>query len=842
MKVKLRIALILTIAVLISGCTISKKNLLNPELKKGEIDLHLWNFSQQGEVNLNGEWEFYFHKLDSEIDTLLLPTDKTFINVPSTWDNKNLSGQGYGTYRCRIILPFNCTSLCIRIPSISTAYNFYCNKKLVGRVGNVGRTAQISKPQFLPSIYQLPKADTLDLTIEVSNFNYKKGGIWEELTIDDCTTLHNQLIKKYFIDAFLTGSLIIMALYHLGLYILRRRDKSPVYFAGLCFFTVLRLLSQGEDILVQFIPSLSWEIFIKIEFISFFLLPALGSLFVSRLFPKEFSNKILYTILVVSSLWTLYALIFDALYSSYAILPYQIITVIILVYLFFVIISAVFKKRENATYVLFGFVIIFVCTLNDMLLTHNFINSIYIVPYGIFIYFFVQSYVLTRRFSDAFSQVEQLSAKLVTVNIDLEHKVNERTSELVQQKLELEVVHTDITASIKYAQRIQTAVLPSPDEISGIFKDSFILFKPKDIVSGDFYWFKSIYNYILFAAADCTGHGVPAALLSMMGIVFFNEITSKRDLFSHGKTLLANEILNKMREKVKSTLRQTGKEEENKDGFDIAFGIVNIETLELQFSGANSPLYIVRVDKNKDSDLPLVERLDFIELIPDKMPIGIFIQDSRPFTNQVVQLQTGDAIYLFSDGYCDQFGGPKGRKFYSSRFKRILTENFEKSMTEQQEILETNHTEWRGSNEQIDDILVMGIRVNFDSKNLYYYNWKGLTILVVDDDEVAFNLIVGYLNFTGANFVYRENGKLAVEYVEDKQHADIILMDLDMPVMDGFEATKLIKTIGERIPVIILTAVTVPYDKFRSFEAGCDDYIIKPVKQRELLVTIDKYL
>jgi len=279
--------------------------------------------------------------------------------------------------------------------------------------------------------------------------------------------------------------------------------------------------------------------------------------------------------------------------------------------------------------------------------------------------------------------------------------------ELEFQKNNLEKINKKITSSIKYAHFIQKAVLPSTDFLKQFIPENFILYLPRDIVSGDFYWIKQVNNYIAVAAADCTGHGVPGAFMSMLGVALLNEIVR---LDEHPK---ANEILNELRKRVKTSLHQTNVRESTSDGMDIALCIINIETKEIQFSGANSPLFIVRT--NEENGEPVLEHIR-----PDRMPIGLYINE-RSFTNHELQLKTNDVVYLFSDGYIDQFGGKEKKKFKTAPFKELLISINNKSMDEQREAVFQAFETWRGGTRQLDDVLVIGIKILDNYGNIDFF-------------------------------------------------------------------------------------------------------------------------
>ena len=277
----------------------------------------------------------------------------------------------------------------------------------------------------------------------------------------------------------------------------------------------------------------------------------------------------------------------------------------------------------------------------------------------------------------------------------LEKIVEERTAEIVEKNERIEKQNIAITDSIKYAKRIQNAVLPDK-QTSELF-EYFIYFKPKDIVSGDFYWVSHLekQNRLLVVAADCTGHGVPGAFMSMLGTSFLNEIVAKLDVVH------AEDVLNLLRENVITTLSQgikSEEEEKQKDGMDMALASIDLKTLTLEYSGANNPLVLIR-----DGEL--------IEYKPDKMPIGAYVKQHIPFTRKEIELKKNDIFYIFSDGYVDQFGGPRGRKYMKKRFKEYLFSIHEKPMAEQRQLLSEEMLKWMDGQEQIDDQIVIGMRL-----------------------------------------------------------------------------------------------------------------------------------
>jgi serine phosphatase RsbU (regulator of sigma subunit) len=222
--------------------------------------------------------------------------------------------------------------------------------------------------------------------------------------------------------------------------------------------------------------------------------------------------------------------------------------------------------------------------------------------------------------------------------------------------------------------------------------ENFILYKPKDIVSGDFYWGLKKNEKIIIAAGDCTGHGVPGAFMSMLGHAFLDEIVNTTRVEN------AAMILNMLRDVIINTLKQKGTVGEARDGMDISLLILDPNTGTVDFAGANNPLYLVRDGK-------------LIKVQGDRMPIGIHFTTFTPFANQTLKIIKGDHLYLFSDGYADQFGGPKGKKYMYKPFQELLLHISDKPMDTQKEILDNTFEKWKGDRDQVDDVLVIGIHL-----------------------------------------------------------------------------------------------------------------------------------
>ena len=285
---------------------------------------------------------------------------------------------------------------------------------------------------------------------------------------------------------------------------------------------------------------------------------------------------------------------------------------------------------------------------------------------------------------------------------EYERKIEQQNAEVeaqrdfaIHQKDELEAKQSEIYGSIRYAKRIQTAMLPKPKQLQRDFSDSFILYMPKDIVSGDFYWYHRIDNKYFIAAVDCTGHGVPGAFLSIIGSYLLNSIVIYNGVFRPAN------ILKHLNRKIKIALKTDDIREQNNDGMDISVAVIDKEKHIIEYAGALRPMYLY---SNKE----------FVELKGDKIPITSNLtgttSTNNTYTNYEYPFNPGDQFYIFSDGIIDQFGGDDGKKYLTKRFKALLDTIKDRPMSEQKELIKKDHDEWRGHYDQVDDILVIGVR------------------------------------------------------------------------------------------------------------------------------------
>lgn len=715
-------------------------------IEKGILDLRNINLEQLGEIEFTGEWEFYWNQLlspgDFKQDT---PENVKFIHIPSVWnsftiDNKNLPGKGAATYRL-LILNNTQQTMALKLGSIGTAFKLFINDSLICSGGKVSLNEENAEPGYNPGVFSFrTPTDTTSIIFQVSNYHYSKGGLWNNFySLGSQKIVQKKWNRKIQLSLLLIGSMLIFALYHLGLYLINRNFRYTLYFSLFCLVIAIRTLVVNEIFLLDLFPNFNWEALIKTEYITLLAGTITFILFIYKFFNDIFSEKMLRFVLSISIILTLIILSTPAVFFTKYLIVYQINIVIASSYIIYVVIKALRLKRQSAIILLIGFMLLFLAIFNDILYTNKILNTAYLTSFGFILFIFSQGIMLSHRFSSLFAQTETLAHRLEATNQNLERLVTKRTEKiqeqnaiLVNQRNEItikkealqeqnieiiaqrdnlqeqnkivEAQKRQITSSIAYASKIQNAILNHANDIIAVAPEHFILFYPKDIVSGDFYWFKQIHvqgkKLNIATVVDCTGHGVPGAFMSILGALFLNKIVSE-----FNSNTKASDILNRMREEVKTLLHQNQADKMVKDGMDMALVIIDEEEKKIQYAGAHNPMYVIRNPEGKPAN-------KIEEFGGDKMPIGVYVKEKESFTNHIININSGDLIYLFTDGYYDQFGGENTEKLKKSNFKAILSKNAHLPLKQQKQALKKSLFSWRGNHEQIDDITVIGIKVN----------------------------------------------------------------------------------------------------------------------------------
>jgi len=517
--------------------------------------------------------------------------------------------------------------------------------------------------------------------------------------------------NRYLFQGVFFGLILMMFLYNLFLFF-TIRDNSYLYY--LLFVGIIGLFFLNiNGFLEQIFPNMPRLIFAlgASQYFAFIFYFRLLRIFLEQTsqFAKldKWIKGAIYFSTIGSVLITVILLIdFDIFIFLSSFFTFSIS---ILLIIFSVII--VFKPNKLSRYFVLGtlFMITGVVLMVIQIITGS-ANYLYSFEIGIAAEIIIFSFGLSYRFK--LNELQRLKAQEELIiqlkenerikdeaNHLLEQKVIERTTDLNNAKKKIELNHKRITDSINYASRIQNAMLPSTEILNSELLDYFILHKPKDTVSGDFYWFRKVDNFLFLAVADCTGHGVPGAFMSMLGIAQLNEIITNKPVSS------PELILDELRSRIKKSLHQNGQTGQAHDGMDIAFCVIDFKERKIHFSGAYNPLYIIRMNESKTM-------FELAELKGDKMPIGVHPNDKKSFTKKIIDISQDDTIYIFSDGYVSQFGGERKETFKTKRFQDVLLNIQLESMDLQKQILDKTILSWQGENEQVDDILIIGLKLN----------------------------------------------------------------------------------------------------------------------------------
>src|ERR1035437_4811006 len=545
---------------------------------------------------------------------------------------------------------------------------------------------------------------------------------------DNKSSLHDVL---FFRNAMIGGLaigvfLITLSFVHFLLYLFYRKAKENLLYSVFAFCYAMLFIFSDNQAQVSTKPSA--ELFYSAAINLFLnpLLPLSVLLFVLQVFESRFS-KWLWACVVIAVSISVLDFFTDWINSSVAFTAVVWLTICTMITMIVSTYKAIRKKIPGAkilgvgisVFALLIFIILSVVFFNNGNATINPSNiaeriiavaALLSIPLSMSIYLAYSFSHTNRSLQNKLIEVEDLSAKTISQEKEkqeilsqqkekLEIQVAERTKEISEQKKVIEeqkqIVeekNKDITDSIIYAKRIQQAKLPKQEEIKFTFPQSFILFKPKDIVSGDFYYFTKNHHGIFIAAADCTGHGVPGAFMSIIGSEKLDDAVSQ--------SADTSEILKQLNKGIKTSLRQSGSDESTRDGMDIAICRVDLENRIVKYAGANRPLWLIRKGCTE------VE-----EIKATKTAIGGLTEDTQHFETHEIKLQQGDTFYIFSDGYADTFSGQNGKKLMTKNFKEILLGIQDKTMQEQEKHLDVFIENWKAGTEQVDDILVIGVRL-----------------------------------------------------------------------------------------------------------------------------------
>lgn len=405
---------------------------------QGKLDLSQVDLARDT-VKLTGEWELYWSELLEPADihaygNSLAPMQ--YVVVPHVWGACGTfptENEGAATYRLRIHLGDEVSQAvhALYIPAVATSYKLWINGELKASNGTVGLSRETMKPKnYAKVVYFHPDATDLELVVQVSNFVQRKGGMWAPLSIGEASSITRLRENRMASDMFISSALIILGLYHVGLWFFRKKDKLVVLIGCASLFFALRSLLLGETLLVRFVPQLDWSAAVKLEYLSPNAGILLFALFVRHLYPRETSRRAIAAIFACCSVFCLLALLFEPRIFTYSMVPFQIVIITAFVYILFVYALAIKRRREGALLSGISACLMFAAAMNDILFYNQLVSSINLAPFGVFLFLFSQTMIVAKRFTGAHAKVEEIGAELLQVNMQLENTISERTAEL----------------------------------------------------------------------------------------------------------------------------------------------------------------------------------------------------------------------------------------------------------------------------------------------------------------------------------------------------------------------------------------------------------------------------
>lgn len=405
-----------------------------PRVINGVIDLRHINLKEDRLINLSGNWKFFWNQyLAPETGATDTISEDGFLKVPGAWngfqtEQQKLSGHGYATYQATVLLGDHPQRMALKILDMSTAFSLFINGTPLVSAGSPGLTPATSIPRYFPGVFEFDcPFDELNIIVHISNFHHWQGGIWEPILLGNADAVNALREKKLIINAVLFGSILIMGIYHIGLYGFRSGDIYPLYFGAFCIMITIRILTTGERYLVRIIPSIPYEILVKLVYVSFYLSIPFFAMYIQSLFPDEIKKSIATASKGLGVAFSVLTVIAPPRIFTWSMPPFQIITLLLLAYGVYGVALAVIRKKEGAVVFAIGFSVFSITAVNDILLTRQLINSDHLIPVGLFFFIFSQAFLISKRFSKAFVTVEKQHTALSAANQKYQETLKKQT-------------------------------------------------------------------------------------------------------------------------------------------------------------------------------------------------------------------------------------------------------------------------------------------------------------------------------------------------------------------------------------------------------------------------------
>ncbi|EDL64326.1 adenylate/guanylate cyclase [Bacillus sp. SG-1] len=428
--------LIAVVFLLFAGCAHREID-TSPVLKAEEGYIDLSKLHDDRIIRLNGEWEFYWERKGALLD------NKQYIEVPSNWKSAlGLPGHGYATYRLVIEGLKEESRYGLTIPAVSNAYQLFIDGNLAAEVGAVGTDKDSTVPDYQPQeVYFSPNDTSTEVTMVLANYHYRSGGIWESITIGTAEQILDRTYKKQAFEFIIFGCLLLAGLYHSVLYIQRRKNVSALLFSLVCFIICIRIIVTEEMAILDFFPSFPWSLIIKLEYLTFYTSVPLFCWVLYSLFPNLFSKRYFKVFTFISAVMSLFVLVTTTNIFTHSTVIYQVLTIITILYVSIKLVKALIDKQEGALIVNICAAILSITVINDILSVNSVIQSYRLSSLGLAVFIFSQAYIIAKRSTKAFNEMERMTTELALLNLTLEEKVKERTVSLENSRDQLQKVN-----------------------------------------------------------------------------------------------------------------------------------------------------------------------------------------------------------------------------------------------------------------------------------------------------------------------------------------------------------------------------------------------------------------
>ena len=796
--------IIISLSFLIFNCTKIDQEYLKAE--KGVLDLTNWHFNINGNIKLNGEWEFYWNQLLEPLDFKkdIKPTMSGFIYVPKKWENfkinnKNINTFGYATYHLTIILDNKDIVLGLKIPTVFTSYTLWINDELLLTNGKVGKDRKTSKPKDVPKIILFnPASKKIKLTMQVSNFYDRPGGICYPIMFGEANQIYKVNMKNVNFSIFIYGAIIIFGFFYLCVFILRRNDKSTLFFSIFCFIIAIRGLFIGEYTFFYYFSDFPYELQKKIEFFTMSFGVPIFSLFLYSQYPKDISKKITFYFILSGLLYSIIVLVFSLRIYCLLLLYIQSIIVLLGIYIFIVLIKIIIKKRESSILFACGFIFFFIFVSIEILQERLKLKIGNYTPYGMFIFIFIQSFILSQKFSKAFSRVENYS-------YELENQVKKRTKQL-------EIANKDKTNFFVNIAHETKTPLTLINNYLDMYIKKYGITKELTIIKNNFK--KLLNNMIYYLDSE--------------------KIERGKILYNHDQIIDFSNILN---DQV-ILFSELAKDKDIKIEYNIEKNLfIKIDPDAIERIINNLLDNAIRHTESKGKI--------YLSLISSNNEVKFIVKDTGIGLNDEQKSSIFEPYYQVTNGEKNLPGIGMGLNIVKKIVDSVNAKVFVKSrLNEGTEFIivfkKHNLSEKDKIIKKIKSDIKQGVIVN-TGKELYKESRNN--ILIVEDNLEMLSYLKESMQDL-YNIFYAINGKNALDKIKIIPKPNIIISDIMMEYMDGYQFFEELNKNDDykNIPFIFLTAKTSKDEKIKGLTKGAIDFISKPFVIDELIAKIDSII